>query len=164
MPYIFKSSATGNLILLTESAEKILRIIGKIPAPAGIITTDQINHAIQLLQQAIEQEKAQDQTEKSTLTPEESDDADPAWSNREITLHQRAWPFIEMLKACLGGLALKPMLILHNRPVLEIIGTKYDPTFRQYLINAMRRGDHRHATYAKKQTDARAYTPADRLV
>lgn len=100
MTYIFKSSVTGNLTMLSKDAETILKIVGKSPSPKGIITSEQISGAISALQQAIGLEKnlKGKQNAKDHLDSlEDDEEEDDAYS---ISLEQRAWPFLEMLKTC----------------------------------------------------------------
>ena len=103
MPCIFKSAVTGDLTLLSESAEKILSIMGKQPTPTGIITSKQIDHALLMLQQAIAVEKrgetASSPPAKDNFVEKEDAKAD-GWADNSISLKQRAWSFINMLEAC----------------------------------------------------------------
>src|SRR5947209_4812054 len=51
--YRFKSKADGDLIMLAPVADQILRIIGREPAPQGIIEVAALPQAIAALEQAI---------------------------------------------------------------------------------------------------------------
>ncbi len=95
MLYEFKSRATGNVVMTQKVAERLLAIIGKAPGPTGIILAEQMPAAIQALEAAIEQERAQGVREESE--DEGEDDRDP---NRTpaVSLAQRAWPLIDMLR------------------------------------------------------------------
>jgi hypothetical protein len=94
MLYEFKSRATGNVVMTQKVAERLLAIIGKAPGPTGIILPEQMPAAIRALEDAIEQERAQGGREES----EDEDERDP---NRTpaVSLAQRAWPLIDMLRA-----------------------------------------------------------------
>ena len=50
MLYKFKSKATADLIMLEANGKQILRIIGKEPAPKGIVEVAEMPEAIEALQ------------------------------------------------------------------------------------------------------------------
>ena len=94
MLYKFKSKAAGNLIMMGSNGDEILRIIGKSPGPKGIIEVATMPAAIAALEQAIvadevarEQAEREAQAEGRKLPHAEG-----------VTLRQRAWPMIEMMK------------------------------------------------------------------
>lgn len=97
MLYEFKCRATGSVVMTQKVAERILSIIGKSPGPTGIIVQAQMANAIAALEQAVAQERAQGE-------PVEEDDE---WSRHNqpppVSLNQRAWPLIEMLRAALAA-------------------------------------------------------------
>jgi hypothetical protein len=95
MLYEFKSRATGNLVMTQKVAERLLAIIGKAPGATGIILPAQMPAAIQALEAAIAAERAHPQAEKADTDTD--DDRDPERSPA-ITLAQRAWPLIDMLR------------------------------------------------------------------
>lgn len=85
MLYKFKSKNAGDVIMLEPNGRKILEIIGKDAGPKGIILPEQMQAAIQALQDAI--------------TLEESRDAEEGVIAGDAPgLRQRAMPFIDMLK------------------------------------------------------------------
>jgi len=91
MIYEFKSRRTGTVTMTQSVAERLLEIIGKSPGPTGIITVEQIPGAIEAMRRAVSHEPP---------PPPESDDphekaADP---NIYVSLGQRTWPLIDMLK------------------------------------------------------------------
>ncbi len=94
MLYIFKSKAAGDLILLQANGERILQIIGKEPGPKGIILPEQMPAAIAALEKAI----ATAQTAAEATDEPEADNAMAA--AEQVTLRQRAVPFIDMLRRC----------------------------------------------------------------
>ena len=92
MIYEFKSRATGPVVMTQRVAENILETIGKAPGPQGIVTVDQMPAAIHALETAVARERA---APRDGSAPAEADeDGEPA-----VTLGQRAYPFIEMLRA-----------------------------------------------------------------
>jgi hypothetical protein len=96
MLYKFKSKAAGDLIMLEPNGRRVLQIIGKDPAPQGIIEPAQMPQAIAALEAAIaseeaEQKAAADESRARGETP-------PALEG--VSLRQRAVPFIDMLRRC----------------------------------------------------------------
>ena len=90
MLYEFKSKATGTVVMTGEVAERLLAIVGKAPGRSGVFTVEQMGPAIAALQAAIALEKA----ESAPGEPEEP----AADGRRPISLAQRAWPLIDMLR------------------------------------------------------------------
>jgi hypothetical protein len=96
MLYEFKSKATGTVVMTGPVAERLLAIVGREPAAQGIFTVEQMPDAIAALQAAIEAERAeggQQDVEANADTDERSRDA-----TRSVSLAQRAWPLIDMLR------------------------------------------------------------------
>ncbi len=94
MLYKFKSKAAGDLIMMGPSGDQVLRIVGKDPAPKGIIEPNAMPAAIAALERAVaEEEAARERAEREaeaegrTLAPREG-----------VSLRQRAWPMVEMLR------------------------------------------------------------------
>ncbi|WP_119156946.1 DUF1840 domain-containing protein [Caldimonas tepidiphila] len=96
MIYKFKSKAAGDLILLGPSGDQILQIIGKEPAPKGIILPEAMPEAVRALEAAI----AADEAERQRQEQEAAEAGEPLPPREGITLRQRAWPMVEMLKRC----------------------------------------------------------------
>ncbi|CAG1016666.1 hypothetical protein BURC_01445 [Burkholderiaceae bacterium] len=99
MIYKFKSKAAGDVIMMGPSGDHVLRIIGKTPSPKGIIEPAAMPAAIAAIEKAIlDEEAARKQAEADaaaegrTLPPAEG-----------VTLRQRAWPLVEMLKRALAA-------------------------------------------------------------
>jgi hypothetical protein len=89
MIYKFKSKASGDVIMLGEVADKLLGIIGKDGTPQGILEVAQMPAAIAALESAVAADQAH--REKYPVDPER-DEQEP------IALHQRAWPFLDLLQ------------------------------------------------------------------
>lgn len=103
MLYKFKSKATPDLIMLEPNGKQILRIIGKDPAPKGILEVAEMLRAIEALRQAVQQEEdAQAQVNaQNTQNSEGIQDtkgASASGQERPVSLRQRATPFIDMLQ------------------------------------------------------------------
>jgi hypothetical protein len=93
MLYEFKSKATGPVVMTGPVAERLLAIVGKAPGPRGIFTVEQMGPAIAALQAAVEREKAE------SGGADEDENGPPADGPRAVSLAQRAWPLIDMLRA-----------------------------------------------------------------
>ncbi|HEY1227118.1 MAG TPA: DUF1840 domain-containing protein [Ramlibacter sp.] len=94
MLYKFKSKAAGDLIMLEPNGRRVLEIIGKDPGPKGIIEPDQMPGAVQALEAAIAREEA----DQRAATEEAKASGQPPPKSPEVSLRQRAVPFIDMLK------------------------------------------------------------------
>lgn len=96
MLYKFKSKAAGDLIMLEPNGRRVLQIIGKDPAPKGIVLPAEMSQAIGALESAIAKEEAEhkaaiDEAKAKGEVPPKFD---------AVSLRQRAVPFIDMLKRC----------------------------------------------------------------
>jgi hypothetical protein len=87
MIYKFKSKATADLIMLGPNGDQLLKLIGREPAAQGIIEPQSMFAAIADLQQAVAAEEAQrEQAGAAAPRPD------------KVSLRQRVWPMIEMMK------------------------------------------------------------------
>ncbi len=93
MIYKFKSQATGDLIMTQPVGDRVLALIGKSATPQGIIEVDQMPAALAALEAAVAAE-----------TPPLADDGDdaPAARGDRVSLRQRVWPMVEMIKRALA--------------------------------------------------------------
>lgn len=94
MLYKFKSKAAGDVIMTAPVGDRLMRVVGRDPAAKGIFEPADLPQLIQSLEQAIHaEEEARRQAEAEALaegrTPPKGEG---------ITLRQRAWPLIEMMK------------------------------------------------------------------
>ena len=87
MIYKFKSAASGDLIMLGPQGDQLLRLLGREPAVKGIIEPTAMPAAIVTLQTAAAAEEVQGST----------DDAE-APVRPAVSLRQRLWPMIDMLR------------------------------------------------------------------
>lgn len=90
MIYKFKSKATGDLVMLGPQGDQLLKIIGREPAARGIIEPPAMDAAIAALEAAV--------ADETTVPDDEGDDQNTTDGPRAVSLRQRAWPMIEMLK------------------------------------------------------------------
>ena len=94
MLYKFKSKAAGDLIMLEPNGRQVLEIMGKEPGPKGIIEPEQMGAAIQALEAAIARDEAQLQQAEDEARAK----GEKAAHAEGVSLRQRAWPLIEMMK------------------------------------------------------------------
>ena len=90
MIYKFKSKASGDLIMLGPNGDEMLRMLGREPAPKGIIEVAQMPAAIAALQRA---------AKEAAAPKEEEDDT----HGKGVSLAQRLWPVIELLERSLAA-------------------------------------------------------------
>jgi hypothetical protein len=99
MLYKFKSKAAGDLIMLEPNGRRVLEIIGKDPGPKGIILPEEMATATQALEQAIEREEAEHQA--AIEEAKAKGEVPPRFD--QVSLRQRAVPFLDMLRRCSGA-------------------------------------------------------------
>ncbi len=85
MLYKFKSKETGDLIMLEPDARRLLKIMGREEQVKGIFLVDQLQAAIDALDNAIKQEESD-----GSLEP------------KLVSLRQRSQPMLKMLQTCLA--------------------------------------------------------------
>ena len=94
MIYKFKSKAAGDLIMMGPTGDHVLRIIGKEPAPKGIIEPAAMPAAMAAIERAVaEEEAARAQAEREA----QAEGRSPG-PRDGVSLRQRAWPMVEMMK------------------------------------------------------------------
>jgi hypothetical protein len=95
---VFRSKAAGEIFMFAETARRIFDILGRSEAPRGVITAEQVPDALRRLSDAVEQERLE-----IKAAQQEADLADKQGDGsvreRPVTLGQRAYPLIEMLRA-----------------------------------------------------------------
>jgi hypothetical protein len=94
MLFKFKSKATGDLIMLEQHGSQLLRIIGKEPAPKGILLCDDMPQALRDLQATI--------AEHEVLARAQEAQGEGSENAEWVTLRQRAVPFMDMLRRCIA--------------------------------------------------------------
>jgi len=98
MIYKFKSRAAGDVIMMGPAGDDVLRVIGKTPATKGIIDVAAMPAAISAIEEAI----AADEAARAQAEKEAADAGTKLASRDGITLRQRAWPLVEMMKRSIG--------------------------------------------------------------
>jgi len=97
---VFRSKAAGEIFMFAETARRILAIIGKQDTPRGVVSAEQVGDALARLAAAVEEERAQiEQARQEAEQAQRRGEPDSAEGARAITLGQRAYPLLEMLRA-----------------------------------------------------------------
>ena len=94
MIYKFKSKAAGDLIMMGPSGDQVLRIIGKEPAPQGIVEPAAMPAAMAAIERAI----ADDEAARARAEREAAAEGRTLAPREGVSLRQRAWPLVEMMK------------------------------------------------------------------
>lgn len=91
---VFRSKAAGEIFMFPETAARLLQIMGKTEGERGVIRADEVGEALNRLTAAVDQEKGE------LRAPRQPDQrSDHGERAPPITLGQRAFPLIEMLRA-----------------------------------------------------------------
>jgi hypothetical protein len=98
MIYKFKSKAAGDVIMMGPAGDDVLCVIGKTPAAQGIIDVAAMPAAINAIEQAI----AADEAARAQAEKEAAAEGTKLAPRDGITLRQRAWPLVEMMKRSIG--------------------------------------------------------------
>lgn len=96
---VFRSKAAGEIFMFAETARRIFDIIGRPEAPRGVVTAEQVPDALQRLVAAVDEEKAQLKAAREDAELQDKQGGDGTVQQRPVTLGQRAFPLIEMLRA-----------------------------------------------------------------
>lgn len=88
MTYKFRSKACGDVFMLQSSGDLVLRAMGISPASRGLIRPAGMPTALAAVDAAIRLDEA----------PSDAP-ARPAARDEAVSLRQRAWPLVKMLKA-----------------------------------------------------------------
>ena len=98
MIYKFKSKAAGDVIMMGPAGDDVLRLIGKTPAAKGIIEVEAMPAAIAAIKQAV----AADNAARAQAEQEAAAEGKKRQPHDGVTLRQRAWPFVDMMKRSIG--------------------------------------------------------------
>jgi hypothetical protein len=91
--YRFKSKAAGDVLMLGPQGDQLLRLIGREPSPRGIVEPAVMPAAIEALVAA-----AEDDALRRARAPDPADGDEQAGGAASITVRQRVWPFVELLR------------------------------------------------------------------
>lgn len=90
MLYRFKSKASGDVVMVADYAQALLRLMGKDEAAQGILLPEQMPAALEALRHAGHDVAAH------AHAPASSEE-----SGEPVSLTQRAWPLIQLIQASL---------------------------------------------------------------
>jgi Domain of unknown function (DUF1840) len=91
MLYKFKSKAAGDVIMLGPNGDQVMRLVGREPAAKGIFEVAHMPQLISALEQAVAADDAARKPDDDTEAPAKGDG---------VSLRQRVWPLVEMLRRC----------------------------------------------------------------
>lgn len=96
MPIIFKSKATGDLLMLTAHAGALLGSLGKSVSGAGVLTVEQMPAALTVL-------KSLDDGVPYRVEPADDDEASLALMDEPVSQRKRAVPLVRMIEEALAA-------------------------------------------------------------
>jgi hypothetical protein len=94
MIYKFKSKAGSDVIMLSAHGDQMLTLLGREPSAKGLVDVPDLAAAIAALEQAV----AADEAHFAQAQAEAEAANQPLPRRIGISLHQRAWPLIELLR------------------------------------------------------------------
>jgi hypothetical protein len=95
--YKFKSKAGADVIMLGPQGDQILRLLGREPAGQGILSNEQLPAALSALERAV----TEDEVSFARQQAEARDAGEPVPRREGVSLRQRAWPLIELMRHAL---------------------------------------------------------------
>jgi hypothetical protein len=95
MLYKFRSKAAGDVIMLGPNGDQVMRIIGREPASKGIFEVEHMPALVASLERAV----AADERTRH----EADNDDEPRGRGDGVTLRQRVWPLVDMMRRCHGA-------------------------------------------------------------
>jgi hypothetical protein len=95
MIYKFKSPATGDLVMLADTGDRLLRAIGREPSARGIIEVEAMPAAIAAIDAAIEADEA---ARRGASAPDDEPEARAEAAPGALPLRRRFWPMVQMLE------------------------------------------------------------------
>ena len=94
MIYKFKSKAAGDVIMMGPAGDQVLRCIGREPSAQGIVEVTAMAAAMAAIEQAV----AADEAAREAAKKEAAAEGRHLPPGDGVTLRQRAWPLLEMMK------------------------------------------------------------------
>ncbi len=105
MLYKFKSKTTGDVIMLQPNGQQILEIIGKNspnePSVKGILLPEQMAAALEALESSVAYEETARKAAIAQAHVQTGAEHLPEQQSQAISLHQRALPFMDMVRQCM---------------------------------------------------------------
>ena len=97
---VFRSKAAAEIYMFAETARRMLQIVGKDDsAERGVIRAAETGEALTRLTAAVEQEKGDLRREQERRQQDERTGDAQSARQLPVTLGQRAFPLVEMLRA-----------------------------------------------------------------
>ena len=94
MLYRFKSKSGADVVMLADAGDAVLRLMGREPAPQGILEAAALPVLIQALEAGVTADEAQFQS-----GVDEAKAAGQSAPRRQgVSLRQRAWPLHELMQ------------------------------------------------------------------
>jgi hypothetical protein len=86
--------------MLGPQGEQLLKLLGRSPAAQGIFEPEAMPQMWAVLEQAVNDEEAarREAKQQPPVEPEAEVDPEHATATPAVSLRQRVWPFIDMLK------------------------------------------------------------------
>jgi hypothetical protein len=97
MLYRFKSKVGADIVMLAESGDAVLRLLGREPAPQGILEAAALPGLIQALEAGVAADEAQFQQAVDAAKVS----GEPLPRRQGVSLRQRAWPLHELMQRSL---------------------------------------------------------------
>lgn len=94
MLYCFKSKAGADVVMLGESGDAVLRLMGREPAPRGILESAALPGLIQALEAGV----AADEAKFQQAVDEAKAAGEPPPRRDGVSLRQRAWPLRDLMQ------------------------------------------------------------------
>jgi len=92
MLYKFKSKAAGDVIMLAANGDQVMRLVGREPAAKGIFEVADMPQLMSALENAVTADEA--------ARKQAADSGEPQGNGDGVSLRQRVWPLVEMLRRC----------------------------------------------------------------
>lgn len=93
MLYCFKSKAAADVVMLSESGDAVLRLMGREPALQGILEAAALPGLLQALEAGVAEDDAQFQRAVDAAKAA----GEPVPRRHGVSLRQRAWPLHELM-------------------------------------------------------------------
>ena len=94
MLYRFKSKAGADVIMMSESADAVLRLMGREPTPQGILETSALPGLMRALEAGVADDDAQFQ--RAVVDAKAAGQVAPR--RQGVSLRQRAWSLHELMQ------------------------------------------------------------------
>jgi len=94
MLYKFKSKDSADVIMLGPTGDLLLGLLGRNPSAKGIVEVSDLPAAMTALERAI----ADDEAAWAQVQADAKADGKPLPTRNGVTLRQRAWPLLEMMR------------------------------------------------------------------